>query len=138
MQYHENRAALSVRRMTIPRKRSPRLSRHVSIILCRIVCRRAGTASCSFLGPCAHALRNLCAADSIEILSSRRLPLGSFNPRVLGPRARVFVSPAPRSFEAAALAAFANINLVTGNDQSTRLKLVPFPNSSAFSCPFDK
>lgn len=66
------RRRASVRRMAIPRAcnvTKARLSRHVSIILCQIVCRCRGTTSCSFLGPLALAHRNLCVTASIEILS---------------------------------------------------------------------
>ena len=51
----------------VQRNTKARLSRHVSIILCQIVCRRRGT-SCSFLDPLALAPRNLCVTVTIEIL----------------------------------------------------------------------
>lgn len=66
----ERRGVASVQRMAIPRAYSvtkARLSRHVSIILCQIVCRCRGT-SCSFLDPLALAPRYLCVTVSIEIL----------------------------------------------------------------------
>ena len=85
----ERRGVASVQRMAIPRAYSvtkARLSRHVSIILCQIVCRCRGT-SCSFLDPLALAPRYLCVTVSIEILC--RSPVVHLLPR-LSPSTRIF------------------------------------------------
>lgn len=87
----ERRGVASVQRMAIPRAYSvtkARLSRHVSIILCQIVCRCRGT-SCSFLDPLALAPRYLCVTVSIEILC--RSPVVHLLPR-LPPSTRIFFS----------------------------------------------